>query len=98
MMTRREWLGASAALAVSLPFVSPFASALEALAAKETRVRGVRMGLQSACFTFSGLALPDIITTMKKVGLGEIDIMSEHVEQFLGAPGIQLPGTGRQGP
>jgi sugar phosphate isomerase/epimerase len=93
MMTRRDWLKTSAVLAASMPLVSPF----EAFA-KETRVRGVRMGLQSACFTFSGLALPDIITTMKKVGLGEIDIMSEHVEQFLGAPGIQLPGTGRQGP
>jgi sugar phosphate isomerase/epimerase len=94
MMTRREWIKTSAVLASSLPFVAPF----DALAARETRVRGVRMGLQSACFTFSGLALPDIITTMTKVGLGEIDIMSEHVEQFLGAPGIQLPGTGRPGP
>jgi sugar phosphate isomerase/epimerase len=93
MMTRRDWIKTSAAFAATLPLVSPF----EAFAT-ETRVRGVRMGLQSACFTFSGLALPEIITTMKKVGLGEIDIMSEHVEQFLGAPGIQLPGTGRQGP
>lgn len=98
MMTRRDWLKTSAAVAASLPLASALSSPFAALAAKETRVSGVRMGLQSACFTFSGLALPDIITTMKKVGLGEIDIMSEHVEQFLGAPGIQLPGAGRQGP
>jgi sugar phosphate isomerase/epimerase len=61
-------------------------------------IGGVRMGLQSACFTFSGMALDDIVATMVKVGLAEIDVMSEHVEQYLGAPGIQLPGTGRPGP
>jgi sugar phosphate isomerase/epimerase len=64
----------------------------------ESRVHGVRMGLQSACFTFSGMGLNDIVTTMTTVGLREIDVMSEHVEQYLGAPGVQLPGTGRQGP
>ena len=61
-------------------------------------IRGVRMGLQSACFTYSGLALDDIIKTMQAVGLAEIDVMSEHVEQYLGAPGVQLPGAGRPGP
>jgi sugar phosphate isomerase/epimerase len=61
-------------------------------------IRGVRMGLQSACFTFSGMALDDIVATMVKVGLAEIDVMSEHVENYLGAPGVQLPGTGRPGP
>ena len=40
----------------------------------------------------------DIVKTMVSVGLAEIDVMSEHVEQYLGAPGIQLPGTGRPGP
>ncbi len=67
-------------------------------AAVDSRIRGVRMGLQSACFTFSGMGLDDIVKTMVTVGLGEIDVMSEHVEAYLGAPGIQLPGTGRPGP
>lgn len=64
----------------------------------ESRVKGVRMGLQSACFTFSGMGITDIIAAMRTVGLKEIDVMSEHVEHELGAPGIQLPGTGRPGP
>ena len=67
-------------------------------AAIDSRISGVRMGLQSACFTFSGMGLDDIVKTMVSVGLGEIDVMSEHVENYLGAPGIQLPGTGRPGP
>jgi sugar phosphate isomerase/epimerase len=41
--------------------------------------------------------LDGIIKTMKDLGLGEIDVMSEHVENYLGAP-VQLPGTGRPGP
>lgn len=64
----------------------------------ESRVNGVRMGVQSASFTFSGMGLDDIITTMVTTGLREVDMMAEHVEQYLGAPGVQLPGTGRQGP
>ena len=61
------------------------------------RVNGVRIALQSASFTFSGMELDDIIRTMQSLGLGEIDVMSEHVENYLGAP-VQLPGTGRPGP
>ena len=61
------------------------------------RVYGVRIALQSACFTYSGMGLDDIIKTMTDLGLGEIDVMSEHVENYLGAP-VQLPGTGRPGP
>lgn len=61
-------------------------------------INGVRMGVQSASFTFSGIGIEGIIKTMTDVGLSEIDVMSEHVEAFLGAPGVQLPGTGRPGP
>lgn len=60
-------------------------------------VNGVRIGLQSASFTYSGMGLDDIIKTMHNLGLAEIDVMSEHVENYLGAP-VQLPGTGRPGP
>jgi len=60
-------------------------------------IDGVKLGVQSASFTFSGMGIPDIIKTMRDVGLSDIDIMSEHVENFLGAP-VPLPGTGRPGP
>lgn len=70
---------------------------VSALSGSTPKVGGVRLALQSACFTFSGMNLDGILDTMPKLGLGEIDIMSEHVENWLGAP-VQLPGTGRQGP
>jgi sugar phosphate isomerase/epimerase len=93
MLNRREFgrgvLGSMAVM--GLPVQSNRASI-------DSRVNGVRMGLQSACFTFSGMGLDEIVKTMGSVGLAEIDVMSEHVEHYLGAPGIQLPGTGRQGP
>lgn len=95
MITRRTFGKAVASLAAVSPFAQPTGLA-------QTRVNstigGVRFGLQSACFTFSGLGLEDIVKTMTSVGLADIDIMSEHVEQYLGAPGVQLPGTGRPGP
>jgi sugar phosphate isomerase/epimerase len=71
----------------------------QATAAKpiNSTIDGVLMGVQSASFTFSGMGLKEIIETMRAVGLSTIDVMSEHVENFLGAP-VSLPGAGRPGP
>jgi sugar phosphate isomerase/epimerase len=96
MLTRRELLRTAAVTAAAMPLATAVGSAADQ--PKIARIRGVRMALQSASFSFSGLALPDILTTMQALELTEIDIMSEHIEQFLGAPGIQLPGAGRPGP
>ena len=38
-------------------------------------IRGVRMGVQSASFTFSGIGVDGIIKTLNDVGLAEIDVM-----------------------
>ena len=93
MFTRREWLAATAQVAAALPLgVSAYQRPTT------PRVNGVRMALQSASFSFSGQGVPEIIRTMTDLGRGEIDIMSEHIEHQLGAPGIQLPGAGRPGP
>ena len=94
MYTRRDFGKVVLAAVPAMPFLA------SASAAKKinSRINGVRMGLQSACFTFSGMGIDDIIKTMVAVGLAEIDVMSEHVETYLGAPGVVLPGTGRPGP
>jgi sugar phosphate isomerase/epimerase len=60
-------------------------------------VGSVHIALQSASFTFSGMGVDEIIKTMGDLGLKEIDIMSEHIENYLGAP-VPLPGAGRPGP
>jgi len=67
------------------------------LGAINSTISGVRMGVQSASFTFSGIDVDGIIKTLNDVGLAEIDVMSEHIENYLGGP-VQLPGTGRPGP
>jgi hypothetical protein len=67
------------------------------LGAINSTISGVRMGVQSASFTFSGIDVDGIIKTLNDVGLAEIDVMSEHIENYLGGP-VQLPGTGRLGP
>lgn len=94
MYTRRDFGKVVLAAVPALPFLSTAVSAAKV----DSKIKGVRMGLQSACFTFSGMGIDDIIKTMTSVGLAEIDVMSEHVEAYLGAPGIQVPGTGRPGP
>ena len=94
MYTRRDFGKVVLAAVPAIPFLARAAAAPQI----NSTINGVRMGLQSACFTFSGMGIDDIIRTMVSVGLAEIDVMSEHVEAYLGAPGIQLPGTGRQGP
>ena len=94
MYTRRDFGKVVLAAVPAMPLLARAAASPQL----NSTINGVRMGLQSACFTFSGMGLDDIIKTMVSVGLAEIDVMSEHVEAYLGAPGIQLPGTGRQGP
>ncbi len=66
-------------------------------AAVNSTFSGVRIGVQSASFTFSGFGIDEIIRTMVEVGIAETDVMSEHVENYLGAP-VSLPGAGRPGP
>ena len=68
-----------------------------AMAAVNSTFGGVRIGVQSASFTFSGLGIDDIIKTMVEVGIAETDVMSEHVDNYLGGP-VPLPGAGRSGP
>jgi sugar phosphate isomerase/epimerase len=68
-----------------------------AYGAVQSTYGGVRIGVQSASFTYSGIGIEGIINTMVEVGLAEADVMSEHVDNYLGGP-VALPGTGRPGP
>jgi sugar phosphate isomerase/epimerase len=94
MYSRRDFGKTVLAAIPAAPWLARAAAAPKV----NSTINGVRMGLQSACFTFSGMGIDDIVKTMVAVGLGEIDVMAEHVEAYLGAPGVQLPGTGRPGP
>jgi len=98
MLTRRQFTGtALSAIAVASVAPSRLISQESALKPVNSTIDGVLMGVQSASFTFSGMGIKEIIETMRAVGLSTIDVMSEHVENFLGAP-VPLPGAGRPGP
>ena len=81
--TRREFsriaLGVPAAMSVGV-----FGTALEA-AAIDSRIRGVQVG----AITYSFRALTDaqsIVRAMVSMGLGEVELMSNHAEALAGAP------------
>lgn len=96
MITRRKFTsGALAGLAYAK--YGGLVMAQEPVKPITSTIDGVLMGVQSASFTFSGMGIKEIIATMRAVGLSTIDTMSEHVENFLGAP-VPLPGAGRPGP
>ncbi|MEO7272967.1 MAG: sugar phosphate isomerase/epimerase family protein [Vicinamibacterales bacterium] len=94
MYTRRAFGKVVLAAVPAMPMLAHAGAAQKV----SSKINGVRMGLQSASFTFSGMGIDQIIQTMVDLGLGEIDVMAEHVEAYLGAPGVQVPGTGRPGP
>ena len=86
MVSRRDF---GKSMLAAIPAARLFGNVAEA-AAIDSRINGVRMALQSACFTFSGMGIDDIVKTMTDVGLAEIDVMVEHVEAYLGARGYMV--------
>lgn len=99
MITRRSFAVRTLAAAVSAGLVKTnvLAQNSSVQPSIDSTIDGILLGVQSASFTFSGIGLIGIIETMRDVGLSTIDVMSEHVENFLGAP-VRLPGEGRLGP
>jgi sugar phosphate isomerase/epimerase len=58
-------------------------------AAINSKVQGVQIGVMS--YSFRDLPASQIIPAMVKIGLGEVELMSNHAEALAGAP----PGGGR---
>jgi sugar phosphate isomerase/epimerase len=83
MYTRRD-IG-KLALA-SLPLARAFA-------AINSKINGVQIG--AITYSFGNMELADIIKTYADIGLGEMELMSNHAEAAMGAPAMQFPGGGR---
>src|SRR5579871_5963961 len=60
---------------------------------RSSRVRGVQIGVMSDCFRTE--PADTIIPTMLKVGLTEVELLSNHAEALAGAPLASRPPTAR---
>jgi sugar phosphate isomerase/epimerase len=64
-----------------------------ALATPHSRISGVQIGVIS--YSFRDLPPAEIIPSMLKLGLGEVELMWTHAEALAGAPANPLAGRGR---
>jgi sugar phosphate isomerase/epimerase len=91
--TRRDFAkltlaGVPASLLVANLPVSAFAQI-------NSRIKGVQIGAISD--SFRSMSPPDIIKAYVDIGLGEMELMSNHAEQLAGAPAGRGGGGGRRG-
>src|SRR5262245_26347314 len=72
-------------------------AALSAAAKINSTFGGVTVGAIS--YSFRTLTtLDDILKAMTTIGLGEVELMSNHAEAAIGAPSVQGPPRGAGGP
>jgi sugar phosphate isomerase/epimerase len=68
---------------------------LSAAAKINSRINGVQIGAIS--YSFRSMPAEDIIKAYVDIGLGEMELMSNHAEQLAGAPAGHAGGGGRRG-
>jgi sugar phosphate isomerase/epimerase len=68
---------------------------LAARASINSRINGVQIG--AITYSFRAMPAADIIKAYVDIGLGEMELMSNHAEQLAGAPAGRGGGGGRRG-
>ena len=68
---------------------------LSAAAKINSRINGVQIG--AITYSFRSMPAEDIIKAYVDIGLGEMELMSNHAEQLAGAPAARGGGGGRRG-
>jgi sugar phosphate isomerase/epimerase len=85
-VTRREF---AATALMSLPaaaWLGRLSAQGSAPAGRGGRINGVQIG--AITYSFRSMNAADIVAAMQKIGLGEVEVMSNHVESLAGAPAI----------
>jgi sugar phosphate isomerase/epimerase len=88
--TRREF---SEIVLAGLPGAAGFASAWPWQTAIPSRVNGVQLGVIT--YSFRSLNAEEVFNALLQIGIGEVELMSNHAEALAGAP--QGGGRGRGG-
>jgi sugar phosphate isomerase/epimerase len=93
MLTRRAFAKLTLAGVPASLFVAPLA--LPSSAQINSRIKGVQIG--AITYSFRSMAAEDIIKAYVDIGLGEMELMSNHAEDLAGAPPRGRGGAGRRG-
>ncbi len=91
-LTRRHF-GKVALAGVPLASAVFAAPSLFAEAKPNSRIRGVQIGIISSSLT--GMMAADIIPSMLKIGLSEVELQAAHAEALAGAPSVNSGAAGR---
>jgi len=92
-LTRRDFTKLALAGGPASLFLSRLP--LSAAAKITSRINGVQIG--AITYSFRSLPADDIIKAYVDIGLGEMELMSNHAEQLAGAPAGRGGGGGRRG-
>ncbi len=84
MMNRREFTGAALS-----------AAAIASAAKIDSKISGVKIGVQS--YSFRTMPLDEAIKAMTQVGIGECELFSSHAENAAGAPQLPPPPADAKG-
>jgi len=95
-LTRRDFGKIAAAALPAFPLA---AQNRRSIAKPNSRFAGVQIGVIS--YSFNGIPPTELITTIAKLGINEVELMSNHAEAIVGAPaaparGATAGGAGRE--
>jgi sugar phosphate isomerase/epimerase len=92
-LTRRAFAKLTLAGVPASVFLAPLT--LPASAKINSRIKGVQIG--AITYSFRSMTAEDIIKAYVDIGLGEMELMSNHAEDLAGAPRGGRGGAGRRG-
>ena len=83
-MNRRQFTGAALS-----------AAAIASAAKIDSKIHGVKIGVQS--YSFRTMTLEEAIAAMTQIGIGEVELFSVHAERYAGIPQMPPPPADAKG-
>ena len=83
-MNRRQFTGAALS-----------AAAIASAAKIDSKIHGVKIGVQS--YSFRTMTLEEAIAAMTQIGIGEVELFASHAERYAGIPQLPPPPADAKG-